>query len=64
MLTLLSNLVCIYDSVIFENLSTLSSGTLTYKWTMGSEGTSTLKNPDGIFHSWFLPSADDCRFGI
>lgn len=41
--------VCIYDSIIFENLSTISSGKLTYKWTMGNEGTSSLKNPKWKF---------------
>jgi gliding motility-associated-like protein len=43
--------VCIYDSVTFENLSTISSGKLTYKWAMGNEGSSALKNPKWKFET-------------
>lgn len=43
--------VCIDDSVSFENLSTISFGTLTYNWTMGSEGTSVKVSPRWKFSS-------------
>jgi gliding motility-associated-like protein len=37
--------VCVYDSVTFENQSTISSGSLTYYWQFGDGNSSTLKNP-------------------
>lgn len=37
--------VCVYDSVTFENQSTISSGSMTYQWNFGDGKTSVIKNP-------------------
>ena len=37
--------VCVYDSISFENLTTISFGTLHYIWTMGKEGISNTASP-------------------
>ncbi|MFT3738786.1 MAG: PKD domain-containing protein [Breznakibacter sp.] len=37
--------VCVYDSVPFENQSTISSGNMAYLWDFGDGSASTLKDP-------------------
>ncbi len=37
--------ICVRDEAVFQNTSTISSGTLTYKWDFGDGGTSTDQHP-------------------
>ncbi|MBI2968342.1 MAG: DUF2341 domain-containing protein, partial [Bacteroidetes bacterium] len=41
--------VCGYDTVQFNNITTISGGTVTYLWNFGDASTSTLQNPSHFY---------------
>jgi PKD repeat protein len=46
-----NNSICVGDIVIFENLSTIHSGFMTYKWYFGDGDTSDLNTPNHTYTS-------------